>query len=43
MLELTPQERAKLRYIQLFEEQILWNQRKQEESFLDKFIKWLMA
>lgn len=40
MLELTPIEKTKLRYIQLYEEQVLWNAQRIENQE-NKFILWL--
>lgn len=42
MLELTPIEKTKLRYIQLYQEQVLWNaQRIENQQTENKFILWL--
>jgi hypothetical protein len=42
MLELTPQEKAKLNYIRLYEEQMLFNLNKQNnQSFLNRLLSWL--
>lgn len=42
MLELTPIEKSRLRYIQLYEEQIIFKSNKQKsQTFLNKLIKWL--
>jgi hypothetical protein len=42
MLELTPQEKAKLNYIRLYEEQIIFNLNKQNnQSFLNRLLSWL--
>lgn len=42
MLELTPQEKARLKYIRLYEEQLLFNYNKQKsQTFIDKLILWL--
>lgn len=43
MLELTPQERVKLRYIQLFEEQMIWKSNQQEKSLFNKLLQWIKA
>jgi hypothetical protein len=42
MLELTPQEKSKLNYIRLYEEQMLFNLNKQNnQSFLNRLLSWL--
>jgi hypothetical protein len=42
MLELTPQEKSKLNYIRLYEEQILFNLNKQNnQSFFNRLLSWL--
>ena len=42
MFELTDQDKAKLQYIKLYEEQILFNYNKQKsKTFIDKLIIWL--
>jgi len=42
MIELLPQEKSRLRYLRLFEEQVLWNAKKQEpKTFLNKLTKWM--
>jgi len=41
MLELTPIEKSKLKYIRLYEEQLLWNaQREENQQAQNKFILW---
>jgi hypothetical protein len=41
-MELTPQEKAKLNYIRLYEEQILFKLNKQNnQSFLNRLLLWL--
>jgi hypothetical protein len=41
-MELTPQEKAKLNYIRLYEEQILFNLNKQNnQSFFNRLLSWL--
>lgn len=42
MFELTDQEKAKLNYIRLYEEQILFNYNKQKsQTFIDRLLLWL--
>ena len=42
MLELTPQEKSKLNYIRLYEEQMLFKLNKQNnQSFLNRLLSWL--
>lgn len=41
MIELTPQEKAKLNYIRLYEEQVLFNYNKKSQTFIDRLILWL--
>jgi len=41
MLELTPIEKSRLRYIQLYEQQMLWNAQREENKQLEnKLILW---
>ena len=42
MLELTPQEKSKLNYIRLYEEQMLFKLNKQNnQSFFNRLLSWL--
>jgi hypothetical protein len=41
MIELTPMEKSRLRYIELYEQQMLWNsQREENQQVQNKFILW---